>query len=91
MEQERFLGEEKYAFVHRYLENVHEAHSITTLTSDSGIRTPRAPSELGTGDISGNYRSFVVVRPNCYGMVLANKYQYLWSLKYTNFSFLVLI
>ena len=55
MEEERFLGEEKYAFVQRYLENIHEAHSITTLTSDSGIKAHGAPSELGTGDISGNY------------------------------------
>jgi len=52
MERERFLGEEKYAFVQRYLENVHETHSITTLTSDSGIKTHGAPSELGTGDMS---------------------------------------
>jgi len=55
MEQERFLGEEKYAFVQKYLENIHEAHSIPTLTSDSGIEAHGAPSELGTGDISGNY------------------------------------
>ena len=58
MERERFLGEEKYAFVQRYLENVHETHSITTLTSDSGMKRHGAPSELGTGDISGNYLFF---------------------------------
>ena len=53
--QERFLGEEKYAFVQKYLENVSETHSFTTETSDSGIKTHGAPSELRMEDISGNY------------------------------------
>lgn len=54
-ERERFLGDEKYAFVQRYLENAHEALSALTETTDSGIKTHGAPSELGVEDISGNY------------------------------------
>ena len=53
--EERFLADEKYAFVQRYLENVSETHSFTIETSDSGIKTHGAPSELGMEDISGNY------------------------------------
>ena len=53
--QEQFLGIEKYAFVQRYLENVSETHSFTTETSDSGIKTHEATSELGMEDISGKY------------------------------------
>ena len=53
--QERFLAEEKYGFVQRYLENLHETHSFTTETSDSGIKTHGATSELGMEDISGDY------------------------------------
>ena len=53
--QKRFLGEDKYVFVQRYLENIDDACSYTTLTSDSGIRTHGAPSELGMGDIAGNF------------------------------------
>ena len=53
--QKGFLAEDKYAFVQRYLENVHETHSATTETSDSGIKTHGAPSELGMEDISGNF------------------------------------
>ena len=53
--QEPVLGEEKYAFVQRYLENLQERQSLTTETSDSGIKTHGAPSELEMEDISGNY------------------------------------
>ena len=53
--EERFLADEKYAFVQRYLENLQERQSLTTETSDSGIKTHGAPSELGMEDISGNY------------------------------------
>ena len=53
--QEPNFGEEKYAFVQRYLENLQERQSLTTETSDSGIKTHGAPSELGMEDISGNY------------------------------------
>ena len=55
--EERFLADEKYAFVQRYLENLQERQSLTTETSDSGIKTHGAPSELGMEDISGNYLS----------------------------------
>ena len=54
--QEPFLGDEKYAFVQRYLENLQERQSLTTETSDSGIKTHGAPSEFGMEDISGNFR-----------------------------------
>ena len=64
--QEPFLGEEKYAFVQRYLENLQERHSLTTETSDSGIKTHGAPSELGMEDISGNY----LLLPRLTGMTL---------------------
>ena len=53
--EERFLADEKYAFVQRYLENLQERQSLTTETSDSGIKTHGATSELGMEDISGNY------------------------------------
>jgi len=52
--EERFLGEEKYEFVERYLENVHNVHSAMTETSDSGVQTHGAQSELGMEDISGD-------------------------------------
>ena len=50
--QHQFLEDEKFAFIQRYLEKVQETQSITTDTSDSGVKTP---SELGTEDIPGNY------------------------------------
>ena len=53
--EERFLADEKYAFVQRYLENLQERQSLITETSDSGIKTHGATSELGMEDISGNY------------------------------------
>ena len=53
--EERFLAEDKYAFVQRYVENLQERQSLTTETSDSGIKTHGATSELGMEDISGNY------------------------------------
>ena len=54
-EEEQFLADKKYAFVQRYLEDLQERQSLTTETSDSGIKTPGAPSEPGMEDISGNY------------------------------------
>ena len=55
--KQHYLEDEKHAFAQRYPENVHETHSITTETSDSGIKThgALAPSELGTEDIPGNF------------------------------------
>ena len=58
--EERFLGEEKYEFVERYLENVHNVHSATTETSDSGVQTHGAQSELGMEDISGNFHRLLL-------------------------------
>jgi len=59
-EEERFLGEEKYEFVQRYLENVRDVHSATTETSDSGVKTHGAPSELEMEVISGNYHHLLL-------------------------------
>ena len=50
---------EKRMFVENYLQNIHETHSMTTETSDSGIRTLGATSEIEMQDISGNY--FILV------------------------------
>ena len=41
--------------VENYLQNIHETHSMTTETSDSGIRTLGVASEIEMQDISGNY------------------------------------
>ena len=46
-------------FVENYLQNIHETHSMTTETSDSGIRTHGATSEIEMQDIPGNY--FILV------------------------------
>ena len=45
--------------VENYLQNIHETHSMTTETSDSGIRTHGATSEIEMEEISGNY--FILV------------------------------
>ena len=46
---------EKRMFVENYLQNIHETHSMMTETSDSGIRTLGAASEIEMQDIYGNY------------------------------------
>ena len=51
---------DKRMFVENYLQNIHETHSMTTETSDSGIRTHGATSEIEMQDISGNYFILVV-------------------------------
>ena len=38
-EQDQFLAEEKYSFVHRYLEQVHDTRSAITSTCDRGFVT----------------------------------------------------
>ncbi|XP_078345189.1 uncharacterized protein LOC144630690 [Oculina patagonica] len=49
----RYFDSEKYAFVQSYLQNIRdETQSMTTETSDSGIRTHGAPSDIGMEDIS---------------------------------------
>ena len=53
--------------VENYLQNIHETHSMTTETSDSGIRTHDATSEIEMEDISGNYFILVMAcqSPKC--------------------------
>ncbi len=55
-EKTKYLDAEKEAFVQSYLQNIHETHSVTTETSDSGIRTHGATSDFGEmEDVSGKY------------------------------------
>ena len=58
---------DKRMFVENYLQNIHETHSMTTETSDSGIRTLGATSEIEMQDISGNYFILVMAcqSPKC--------------------------
>ena len=49
---------EKYELVQRYLQNIQETHSITTETTDNGIRTHGEPSDLEMQDIFGKYNLF---------------------------------
>ncbi|KAL9959133.1 hypothetical protein ACROYT_G036221 [Oculina patagonica] len=52
-DEARYVDSEKYAFVQSYLQNIRdETQSMTTETSDSGIRTHGAPSDIGMEDIS---------------------------------------
>ncbi|XP_015752594.1 PREDICTED: uncharacterized protein LOC107332376 [Acropora digitifera] len=44
--QSRFLDDERLAFVQNYLENTDDARSLTTGTSDDGIGSRSAPSDL---------------------------------------------
>ncbi|KAJ7369454.1 CCR4-NOT transcription complex subunit 6-like [Desmophyllum pertusum] len=54
-EEAKYLDFEKLAFVQNYLQNIHETHSMTTETSDSGIRTPGEPSNIEMQDITCKY------------------------------------
>ena len=54
-EEPRYLDSEKHAFVQNYLQNIHETHSMTTETSDSGIRTLGEPSNIEMQDITCKY------------------------------------
>ena len=58
---------EKRLSVENYLQNIHETHSMTTETSDSGIRTHGTTSEIEIQDISGNYFILVMAcqSPKC--------------------------
>ena len=52
----KYLDSEKEAFVQSYVQNIREAHSMVTETSDSGITTHGAPSDLDEmEDFSGKY------------------------------------
>ena len=57
------LDIEKRLFVENFLQNIHETHSMTSETSDSGIRTHGATSEIEMQDISGNYFILVMACP----------------------------
>ena len=46
-EQEQCLGEEKYSFIQKYLEQVHETSSVVTSTGESGFVTEGTASEAG--------------------------------------------
>lgn len=55
-EQEQFLGEEKYSFIQKYLEQIHETHSVGTSTGESGFVTEGTASEAGNlEDRAGKY------------------------------------
>ena len=58
---------EKRLFVENYLQNIYETPSMTTETSESGIRTHGATSEIEMEDISGNYFILVMAcqSPKC--------------------------
>ncbi|KAJ7377989.1 hypothetical protein OS493_025305 [Desmophyllum pertusum] len=48
----KLMDSERRAFVEKYLEDIQERHSVTTETSDSGLGTHVAASELGMEEIS---------------------------------------
>ena len=56
-EKTKYLDSEREAFVQNYLQSIiHETHSMTTETSDSGIRTHGAPSDLDElENVTGKY------------------------------------
>ena len=57
--QSRFLDEERLAFVQNYLENTDDARSLTTGTSDDGIGSHSAPSDLALEEPGGKSKSLV--------------------------------
>ena len=65
------LNAEKYEFVQRYLQNIEETHSITTETTDSGIRTHFDPFDIEMQDISGRYHLLIRF---CLGSQILNNY-----------------
>ena len=53
-EQDQFLAEEKYAFVQRYVEQVHDTRSAITSTGESGFVTEGAATDVGhLEDVAG--------------------------------------
>ena len=53
-EQDQFLAEEKYAFVQRYLEQVHDTRSAITSTGESGFVTEGTATDVGhLEDVAG--------------------------------------
>ena len=57
--QSRFLNEERMAFVQNYLENTEDTRSLTTGTSDDGIASQSAPSDLALEEPGGKNKSFL--------------------------------
>ena len=53
-EQDQLLAEEKYSFVQRYLEQVHDTRSAVTSTGESGFVTEGTATEVGhLEDVAG--------------------------------------
>ena len=53
-EQDQLLAEEKYSFVQRYLEQVHDTRSAVTSTGESGFVTEGTATDVGhLEDVSG--------------------------------------
>ena len=53
-EQDQLLADEKYSFVQRYLEQVHDTHSAITSTGESGFVTEGTATEVGhLEDVAG--------------------------------------
>ena len=46
-EQDQFLAEEKYSFVQRYLEQVHDTRSAITSAVESGFVTEATATDVG--------------------------------------------
>ena len=53
-EQDQFLAEEKYSFVQRYLEQVHDTRSAIASTGESGFVTEGTATDVGhLEDVAG--------------------------------------
>ena len=57
--ESRYLNEEKMTIVQNYLENTEDTSSLTTGTSDDGIGTHSAPSDLALEEQGGKNKSFL--------------------------------
>lgn len=64
------LDSDKYEFVQSYLQNIQETYSMTTETTDSGIRTHGEPSDVEMQDISGKYHLLI---SHCLGSQIVKK------------------
>lgn len=54
------MGDEKFAFVQKYLDDVQETCSTTTETSDSALGIHAATSEFETEEIRGEHNLTVI-------------------------------
>ena len=57
--QSRYLNEERMAFVQNYLENTEDRSSLATGTSDDGIGSHSAPSDLASEEPRGKNKIFL--------------------------------